>query len=283
MFITATLPTFIRNLLEHELPFEENNFIRPLYGDESDRKILEQKRHTLKPVGGDIFSKINLIAKEAEMTSSTLVVCNHVLTAQKVYKALKQKINDTVLLHSQFTRRDRNAIENELLCSELPKDDSQYKPLPKILVSTQVVEVSLDLDFQQGFTEPAPIDALVQRMGRINRRAKQLQPAIVRIFEEQFSNSNRIYSEELRNKSLDVLLDLHMPLSEEELNQAADSVYGNGYNSKDNADYQGGLNYRPLKCWKRYLAAGTNQDWIERVLDEQEGTEELLRAAVCKI
>ena len=45
------------------------------------------------------------------------------------------------------------------------------KPIPKILVSTQVVEVSLDLDFQQGFTESAAIDALVQRMGRINRYA----------------------------------------------------------------------------------------------------------------
>lgn len=49
----------------------------------------------------------------------------------------------------------------------------RYKPPPKILVATQVVEVSLDLDFQQGFTEPAAIDALVQHMGRINRYAVQ--------------------------------------------------------------------------------------------------------------
>ena len=70
--------------------------------------------------------------------------------------------------------------------------------LPKILISTQVVEVSLDLDFQQGFTEPAPIDALVQRMGRINRHAAQRQPAKVVVFEEQFSSDNTVYSEDLR-------------------------------------------------------------------------------------
>jgi CRISPR/Cas system-associated endonuclease/helicase Cas3 len=41
---------------------------------------------------------------------------------------------------------------------------SCLKKLPKILVSTQVVEVSLDIDFEQGFTELAPIDAIVQRL-----------------------------------------------------------------------------------------------------------------------
>ena len=78
------------------------------------------------------------------------------------------------------------------------KDHRRYKPLPKILVATQVVEVSLDLDFQQGFTEPAAIDALVQRMGRINRYAAQQQPALVRILEKQFSSDNTIYHESWR-------------------------------------------------------------------------------------
>ena len=147
---------------------------------------------------------------------------------REVYRALKDKVKDVVMLHSQFARRDRNDIENELLRSKLAKDNEIYKPLPKILVSTQVVEVSLDLDFPQGFTEPAAIDALVQRMGRINRYGAQRQPAKVRIFEDQLSNDNTVYSAELRDKSLEVLIGLSMPLSEEELNHAADLVYGNG-------------------------------------------------------
>jgi hypothetical protein len=53
---------------------------------ESDRKILEQKRHTVKAVDGDILSNssIDRIAKEAAKAASTLVVCNHVPTAQEV-------------------------------------------------------------------------------------------------------------------------------------------------------------------------------------------------------
>ena len=278
MFLTATLPTFIRKLIKHELGFGEIDFIQPSYRNETDRKILEQKRHTVEAVDGDILSNssIDRIAKEAAKAASTVVVCNHVPTAQEVYRALKDKVKGTVLLHSQFARRDRNDIEKELLLSKLPKDNNLYKPLPKILVSTQVVEVSLDLDFQQGFTEPAPIDALVQRMGRINRYAAQLQPAKVRIFVEQFSSDNTVYSEDLRDKSLGVLTGLPMPLSEEELSHAADRVYGNGYSAADKAEYEDGLNYRRLKHWKRYLVAGTNQDWIDQVIDEKEGTIELL-------
>lgn len=263
IFLSATLPTFLRKLIRNEL--EATSFIQPSNHSTSDRRILEQKRHTVEAVGGNIVSNIDLIVKEAEKARSTLVVCNHVPTAQKMYRAIKKRINDTVLLHSQFARRDRNAIENNLRQS-----------LPKILVSTQVVEVSLDLDFQQGFTEPAAIDALVQRMGRINRHGAQHQPAKVLIFEEQFSSDNIVYSKDLRQRSLGALTGLPMPLSEEELNSAADDVYGNGYNGDDKVEYEDGLNYDRLKYWKRYLVAGTNQDWIDEVIDKQEGSEELL-------
>ena len=265
IFITATLPTFIKRLIEAEIKLI--NFIQPSYDNASDKLILEKKRHTIEPVDGDILSpsNIELITKEATKAASILVVCNHVLTAQKLYKALKNKVKGTVLLHSQFTRRDRNRIENELRVS-----------LPKILVSTQVVEVSLNLDFEQGFTEPAPIDALVQRMGRINRRPSIHQPAKVGILTEQYSVDNKVYTKELRDNSLAVLLALPMPLSEEELNDAADRVYGNGYSDLDRAAYEEGLNYEPLKYFKRYLVAGTNEDWIDQIIDEKEGTIELL-------
>jgi CRISPR-associated endonuclease/helicase Cas3 len=69
-------------------------------------------------------------------TNSTLVICNHVPTAQAVYRKLSKRVKDTRLLHSRFTRKDRNDKEQEL------------SKLPKILVATQVVEVSLNLDFE---------------------------------------------------------------------------------------------------------------------------------------
>ena len=142
LFLTATLPTFIRKIIEAEIP--GISFIEPSLSNESDRKILQQKRHTIETVPGTILDNIDLIAKESKKAESTLVVCNHIPTAQQAYEKLKDKVEDTVLLHGQFTRKDRNEIEGNL-----------RDRLPKILVSTQVVEVSLDLDFEQGFTEPA--------------------------------------------------------------------------------------------------------------------------------
>ena len=263
MFLTATLPSFVKEMIETELTTIE--FIQPLYSNASDKRILEQKRHTVKAVDGNILYNIPLIVKEAAKASSTLVVCNHVDTAQQVYRHLKDKVKGTVLFHSRFNRNDRNQIEKDLRTS-----------LPKILVATQVVEVSLNLDFQQGFTEPAAIDALVQRMGRINRRAWQSSPAHVFIFTEQYSTDNRIYSEILRSDSLKALTDLPMPLSEEALNEAADDVYGSGYTGKDLSEYNEGLNYKQLKQFRRCVKAGTSEDWIDVVIEPNEGTVELL-------
>ncbi|MEM1724593.1 MAG: helicase-related protein [Thermoplasmata archaeon] len=65
-------------------------------------------------------------------------------------------------MHSQFTFKDRKKKE-EIFESEEVK-------CPDILVATQVAEVSLDIDYDILFTELAPLDSLIQRMGRILRR-----------------------------------------------------------------------------------------------------------------
>jgi len=138
---------------------------------------------------------------------------------------------------------------------ELPATDKLFKKL-KILVSTQVVEVSLDIDFEQGFTEPAPIDAIVQCLGRINRYTKR-SPTKVRIFSKQ-SHSYNIYDADLTDKSLKVLSSLPNPLGEEDLNQAADRVYGKDYSCDNKVEYEEGLNYNRLKKFKKFLIAGTD-------------------------
>lgn len=270
MFLSATLPTFLREIIQHEIP--DIGFIQPTVTDESDRRILEQKRHILEIKDGSILSNIDFIIKEADKTGadSTLVICNHVPTAQLVYKGLKEKVNDTVLLHSRFTRGDRNKIEKELQRSKLPHTDSNYKSLPKVLVSTQVVEVSLDLDFEQGFTEPAPIDAIVQRLGRINRYASR-PPAKVTIFINQ-AHSYNIYDKDVTTKSLEILSALPKPLGEEDLRTAADHVYGEGYNHDNQIEYNEGLNCIQIKD----MVAGTNRDWVDDLIKDNEGSLEVL-------
>ena len=74
---------------------------------------------------------------------------------------------------------------------------------PAIAVSTQVVEVSLNLDFDTIITEPAPLEALLQRFGRVNRgRTKGIVP--VRILTKSL-HDQKIYDRELTARSLSIL------------------------------------------------------------------------------
>ena len=204
LFISATMPAFLKKILEDEIG--TITFLEPSKDDKSDKQILDQKRHVLEIIDGNMLSNIEFIVREANIAKSTLVICNHISSAQIIYQKLKEDVRGSVLLlHSQFSREDRNRIEQSIM-----------KSLPTVLVSTQVVEVSLDIDFEQGFSEPAPIDALVQRFGRINRYGVRQQPAKVRIFTEQLNRYN-IYDKELVNKSLYEISLLPTPLGEEEL------------------------------------------------------------------
>jgi CRISPR-associated endonuclease/helicase Cas3 len=66
-------------------------------------------------------------------------------------------LHDLMLIHSRFTFGDRRDLEKRIF---------QY---PKILAATQVIEVSLDIDYDILFTEACYLDSLIQRAGRINR------------------------------------------------------------------------------------------------------------------
>ena len=71
------------------------------------------------------------------------------------------------MLHGRFTAGDRAGKEAEL--ARRVGTASRVESGGTVLVATQVVEVSLDVDFDVLFTDPAPIEALVQRFGRVNR------------------------------------------------------------------------------------------------------------------
>lgn len=103
------------------------------------------------------------------------VLMNTVKQAQAVYVELQKTFDGELLLfHAQFPAERRNEIENECI-RKFGKDKSQ-RPRRAILVATQVVEQSLDVDFDVMMTAIAPIDLLLQRMGRIFRHEDTLRP-----------------------------------------------------------------------------------------------------------
>lgn len=93
-------------------------------------------------------------------------MCNQVKRAQQMYDYICDTFPSVskMLIHSRFKRGDRSMLEKQL------KDEFNRMTDACIVVSTQVVEVSLDISLDLMITECAPIDALIQRFGRINRK-----------------------------------------------------------------------------------------------------------------
>lgn len=97
------------------------------------------------------------------------VILNTVKQAQAVYSALGN-IEYRLLFHARFTAADRERITKEVL-NKFGKNATK-RPEKFILVATQVVEQSLDVDFDHMITEIAPMDLLLQRSGRIKRHVR---------------------------------------------------------------------------------------------------------------
>jgi CRISPR-associated endonuclease/helicase Cas3 len=107
---------------------------------------------------------------------AVLVVANSVTGAQDVFELLAPPAETVhgpqgaVLLHSRFRQRDRRRKEAAVQ-ARYPERGPAIGHHGGLVVSTQVLEVSLGLDFDRGVSEIAPVEALVQRMGRVNRMA----------------------------------------------------------------------------------------------------------------
>lgn len=78
---------------------------------------------------------------------------------------------DILLFHSRFAFTDRIAIENKTL-NWFGNNAPVSERRGKVLIATQVVEQSLDLDFDWMITDLAPIDLLIQRAGRLQRHIR---------------------------------------------------------------------------------------------------------------
>jgi len=211
LFMTATMPEFLKRYFQDELTIEDE-----ITMDKAE--LGDFTRHRIKILEEDIWKHINLIQNDIRSGKKVLVVVNTVKQAQEVFKSLR-KINpeNSSLLHSRFILRDREKIESALENKNL-------------LVGTQVIEVSLDIDYDVLYTEPAPIDALLQRFGRVNRR-RRIDSAPVYIFSEG-SGVGYIYGKERTKKSLQVLNHINI-LNELLIQEMVNEVYKDGYNEEE--------------------------------------------------
>lgn len=255
LLITATLPSFIRTELEKRIKNgnEETADFELIDYYEQNKNYSKIKKHRLAFIREENKDKEyqysdelikNIVAKAKENDGQrVLVVVNTVKLAidtfNKIQKLIeKEKDFYLELIHSRLTFEKRQEKE-EMIENEFsnPKPENERKP--KIVVATQVVEASLDLDADILFTELAPIDSLIQRMGRVLRRYKNESPefletpnVFVTIFENGIeSGGYKVYSNDL----IEITLKLFSNSTEDLKKDRFDK---NGYYKKKGSDWR---------------------------------------------
>ncbi|MFV0462470.1 MAG: CRISPR-associated helicase Cas3' [Nostocoides sp.] len=100
-----------------------------------------------------------------------LIVRNTVSTARATADALRAALDCPVEVHhARFTAADRSRRDASLL--ERFGPHATERPAKSVIVATQVAEMSLDVDFDVLLTDLAPMDSLIQRMGRCHRHER---------------------------------------------------------------------------------------------------------------
>src|SRR5206468_3996626 len=116
--------------------------------------------------------------------------------AQRVYEALTLDETEKELFHARFTAGRREKTAREVI-AKFGKD-STIRPARYVLIATQVVEQSLDVDFDEMISEIAPIDLLLQRSGRLHRHRERSYPLVLRLLlpaagDLKFGGTERVY------------------------------------------------------------------------------------------
>jgi CRISPR-associated endonuclease/helicase Cas3 len=145
----------------------------------------------------DIFEEL----MEASFSKKILVICNTVDRASEVYEKLEGA--PVWLLHSRFIKKDRSKLEKQII--EFAKNTECG-----IWVTTQLVEASLDIDFDLLYTEMSSLDSQFQRYGRCNRKGlKPVDKVNVNVFTDNVSgiakSGKGVYHSEIYQRSLDLL------------------------------------------------------------------------------
>ena len=154
LLMTATLPSFVKDDLKNlsDIEFPEHK-----------DQLSDKKRHKVELIEEKIEENI---LDYIEDDKKILIICNTVKKAQEIAGILENKGVTPKLLHSKFIVKDRTKKENEIM-NNAPNGKGGEKSV--IWISTQIVEASLDIDFDLLLTENATIDSLLQRFGRCYR------------------------------------------------------------------------------------------------------------------
>lgn len=212
LIMTATFPRIYKDKLkEFGIKFEEQKFIS------------DMRRHRISIKNDEIIGAIDNIIENGK-TSKVLVIVNTVDKALEVYDKLRNE-NNVNLLHSMFINADRSKLEKAI--KNFTKEDNMETG---IWIATQIVEASLDVDFDFLFTEMSTLDSQFQRYGRCYRkRSYDKEYANILIYTKNISGAGSIYDEDVLNESIKMLMPYNGQNVEESLKvELVDKLYSKG-------------------------------------------------------
>ncbi|MBX6389141.1 MAG: CRISPR-associated helicase Cas3', partial [Frankia sp.] len=170
----------VRAAVESSQPWRESSRV-------SVEVLDETEDFDPRTVAGRVLAEVaadDALASTDQPVGCVLVVCNTVARAQDVYAALAPALgDDVVLLHSRLIAADR-ATRTESVVDQLGRPgrlDGARRPRRLVVVATQVAEQSFDVDVDLLVTDLAPIDLLLQRIGRLHRHLRPPEDRPVRM------------------------------------------------------------------------------------------------------
>lgn len=208
LIMTATLPRIYKDkLIEMNIPFKTNQFL--------SKKI----RHKIEIKTTEMVNDVQEIIKKSN-NNKILIIVNTIEKAIEMYHKVKENGGNACTLHSRFIAIDREEKEKEI--KEFAKSDKKG-----IWITTQIVEASIDIDFDYLYTEMSTLDSLFQRLGRCYRRREwKREDCNVYIYTNNISGIGSVYDKEIYAKSLELLKDYNRQvLSEEDKVKMVDSLY----------------------------------------------------------
>jgi CRISPR-associated endonuclease/helicase Cas3 len=238
--------------------------------ERSSRKLSLQWIDGAVPKDGDAFPLGERLRVALEAGGCAAVICNTVTQAQKVYLALKEYFVGSAddgepildLLHARFLFKDRDEREKRCLVRfgkpgavvDFGDNDLREvrRPNRAVLVATQVIEQSLDLDFDLMVTDHAPVDLILQRAGRLHRHQRADRPTLLAapqlficspdLSENGLPNFGRantaVYDEHLLLRSWFELKDRNKIAIPTEVEDLIESVYDDKRSSRANLSPQ---------------------------------------------
>ncbi|MGI5920672.1 MAG: CRISPR-associated helicase Cas3' [Syntrophomonadaceae bacterium] len=204
MIMSATMPKVLRN---HFAEILAPNHSLIIADEKMDLARNNWIYHNCELSNLDI-----LIRNYIELGKKVAVVVNDIETAKQLYKKWSLQY-ECICYHSEFIMADR--IEKEDRINNI-----------QLLISTQAIEVSLDIDYDVMFSECAPLDSLIQRAGRVNRYGTKTDSCFI-VFKASDIARKYVYKRSLQflEKTEQLLLTHQGYLTERELSSLLEEVY----------------------------------------------------------